>query len=112
MGRASVPVAIAAALTVSACVPRNATWGPPSLASRPATTQVQARALTPAERRVRELEQQLAERDREIAAVRKELAATGAAPDGTTGAAGAAVAAPVAAGAVAAQPTSPAPPAA
>ncbi len=92
MGRASVPVAVAAALMASACVPRNATWGPPSLASRPATeTAVTASApaaeLSPAERRVRELETQLAERDREIATVRQELAAAGAAAPASGGSA-------------------------
>lgn len=82
MGRASVPVVVAAALALSGCIPRNSTFHPPSFAPRASAAPaapVQARSapreLTPAERRVRELETQLAERDREIAAVRQELAA-------------------------------------
>ncbi|MEO8603821.1 MAG: hypothetical protein ABI629_14700 [bacterium] len=89
MGRQRVTLAVAAAVFASGCVPRySGTAGQVTLSSRSGTVPAVQRAavaerkLSAAELRVRELETELAERDRQIAAVRGEMnAAQGVGPD-------------------------------
>ena len=79
MGRRRASWVIAAAVVASGCIPRTyntmpsggsaaGAAGGTATVSRPAP-----RPLTPAEQRVQQLEAQLAERDREIAAVQNEI---------------------------------------
>lgn len=103
MGRQQATWVIAAALLVSGCVPRTyPTALPPdempaasdaTAAEAPPQT-VASRPLTPAERQVRELEAQLAERDRAIAAVQTQLRNAHRQPGGAAATGGAAVPAP------------------
>lgn len=102
MGRRSATWMIAAAVVASGCIPRTYDTVPaaPSTADAPSATGASAgtefaavrptpRPLSPAERRVQELEAQLAERDREIAAVESQLQRVGSAPSPTGDGAGA-----------------------
>ena len=80
MGRRQARWAIAAAVFVSGCIPRTyPTATPPAplaetdVAGEEAVPPAPPRELTAEERRVQELEAQLAERDRQIAAVQSEL---------------------------------------
>jgi chromosome segregation ATPase len=95
MGRRQARWAIAAAVLVSGCIPRTY---PPGTAAPPARTHTAAgeaaqpaaaRELTAEERRVRDLEAQLAERDRQIAAVQSELQAARAGTGGPAAGGGA-----------------------
>ncbi|MFN8643680.1 MAG: hypothetical protein U0802_19220 [Candidatus Binatia bacterium] len=91
MGRRQATWAIAAAVLIGGCIPRTPPTAAPGVpaddleladaASAPAPTP--ARVLTPEERRVQELEAQLAERDRQIASVQQELASARAQANGS-----------------------------
>lgn len=75
MGRRPAVWVIAAAVVASGCIPRTYSSVPTAAAGAAgdAATARVPRPLSPAEQRVQELEAQLAERDREIAAVQSEI---------------------------------------
>lgn len=106
MGSRQARWAIAAAILVSGCIPR--TYPPGTAGAPPAEMDVVGgeaeppaapRQLTAEERRVQELEAQLAERDRQIAAVQSELQSARAQAPAAAATAGASMPAPASAGA-------------